>query len=93
MKLSVTIWLLGTAFLISGCASTKPEVKYVERIVEVPVKAPPQLVEPCNVSQRSGDRVRDYIVSERHLRNDLAICNLKIEARNKAERLVEGEHK
>lgn len=86
MKLSVITWLLGTTLLISGCASTKPEIKYVERIVEVPIKAPPQLVEPCNVSQRSGDRVRDYIISERRLRNDLAICNLKIEARNKTDK-------
>ena len=88
MKLSATICLL---LMVASCASTKPEIKYVERIVEVSVKAPPQLVEPCDVSQRSGNKVRDYIVSERRLRNDLAICNLMIEARNKAERFVEGK--
>ena len=92
MKLSVITWLLGTTLLISGCASTKPEIKYVERIVEVLTESPPQLVEPCEVSNRSGDRVRDYIIAERHLRNDLAICNLKIEARNKNERMEGMEY-
>ena len=71
--------------MISGCVSTSPEIRYVEKIVEVKVKAPPQLVEPCKVSERSGNTVRDYIVSERRLRNDLAICNLIIESRNKLE--------
>lgn len=78
---------------VASCASTKPEIKVVERITEIPIKAPPQLVEPCNVSQRSGDRVRDYIVSERRLRNDLAICNLMIEARNNTESIINGENK
>lgn len=81
---------------VVGCAATKPEVKYVERIVEVPIKTPPQLVESCNVSQRSGNRVRDFITAERRLRNDLAICNLMIEARNKAESFetsLKGENK
>ena len=78
--------------MVASCASTKPEIKYVERIVEVAVNSPPQLVEPCNVSQRSGDRVRDYIISERRLRKDLAICNLMIEARNKNERMEGMEY-
>ena len=78
---------------MASCSATKPEIKYVERIVEVPIKSPPQLVEPCDVSQRSGNRVRDYIVSERRLRNDLAICNLMIEARNNTESIINGENK
>ena len=83
MNLSATIWLLTITLVISGCASTSTQIKYVERIVEVPVKPPPQLAEPCDISQRSGERVRDYIVSERRLRNDLVICNLIKESRNK----------
>lgn len=71
--------------MISGCANTSPEIKYVEVIKEVQVKAPPQLVEPCKISERSGNTVRDYIISEKRLRNDLAICNLIIESRNKLE--------
>lgn len=71
--------------MINGCTSTPQEIKYVEVIKEVQVKAPPQLTEPCKVSKRSGNTVRDYIISERRLRNDLAICNLIIESRNKLE--------
>lgn len=66
-----------------ACQSTS--TVYVDRIVEVPVNTPPQLMQECNVSKRDGETVLDYIVSEKRLRNDLAICNLIIKKRNENE--------
>lgn len=66
-----------------ACQNTK--TVYVDRIVEVPVNSPPQLMQECNVSKRDGELVIDYIISEKRLRNDLAICNLTIRARNENE--------
>ena len=83
-RASATICLLS---LISAC-SISPEVKYVEKIVYVDKPVVPQLVSECNVSVREGNRVRDYIVSERRLRNDLEICNMIIRERNKHESLA-----
>jgi hypothetical protein len=67
--------------MLVGCSS-KPEIKYVEKIVEVEKPTPKQLTSLCNIPKRDGDKVRDYIVSENRLYNALVICNLKIEARN-----------
>jgi hypothetical protein len=58
---------------------------YVDRIVEVPINTPAQLMQECPVSVRAGEKVIDYITSEKRLRNDLAICNLTIKARNENE--------
>ena len=58
---------------------------YVDRIKEVPINTPPQLMKQCTISQRDGEKVIDYIVSEKRLRNDLAICNLIIKQRNENE--------
>ena len=82
-RVAVITW---TLILINGCSSTKPDIQYVQKIVEVPVQAPPQLIQPCAISERKGNKVRDYIVSERRLRNDLIVCNIIMEARNKHER-------
>ena len=79
--------------LINGCASTQPDIQYVDKIVNVPVESPPQLIQPCAISERKGNKVRDYIVSERRLRNDLIVCNILIEARNRHERLGKTEEK
>lgn len=67
--------------------SSNPNVKVVEKIVEVPVNTPPQLIQLCDVPARDGERVRDYIVSERRLRNALVFCNTMIEIRNRNEML------
>lgn len=83
MKLSVTIWLS----LAGVACSSSPDVKIVEKIVEVPVNTPPQLMQPCDIPTRDGERVRDYIVSERRLRNALVFCNTLIEIRNRNEAL------
>lgn len=64
-------------------------MKYVEKIIYVDKPVVPQLVSECSVSVREGNRVRDYIVSERRLRNDLEICNMIIRERNKHESLDE----
>jgi hypothetical protein len=66
-----------------ACQTTK--TVYVDRIVEVKVNTPAQLMQECNVSERKGEKVIDYITSERRLRNDLNICNLMIRARNENE--------
>lgn len=66
-----------------ACQNTK--TVYVDRIIEVPANSPPQLMQECNVSKRDGELVIDYIISEKRLRNDLAICNLTIRARNENE--------
>lgn len=57
----------------------------MDRIKEVPINTPPQLMKQCTISQRDGEKVIDYIVSEKRLRNDLAICNLIIKQRNENE--------
>lgn len=69
--------------LLAACQTTK--TVYVDRIVEVPVNTPPQLMQECLVSKRGGNTVLDYIISEKRLRNDLAICNLTIKQRNENE--------
>ena len=69
--------------LLVACQTTK--TVYVDRIVEVKVNTPAQLMQECNVSERKGEKVIDYITSERRLRNDLNICNLMIRARNENE--------
>jgi hypothetical protein len=69
--------------LLVACQTTK--TVYVDRIVEVKVDTPAQLMQECNVSERKGEKVIDYITSERRLRNDLNICNLMIRARNENE--------
>lgn len=89
-RVTVITW---TLILINGCASTSPDIQYVEKIVEVAVQSPPQLIQPCTISERKGNKVRDYIVSERRLRNDLIVCNILIEARNRHERLGKTEEK
>ena len=45
----------------------------------------------CSISQRQGDKVIDYIMSERKLRNDIVICNMIIEERNKHEQDLHKE--
>lgn len=45
----------------------------------------------CSISQRQGDKVIDYIMAERKLRNDLVICNMIIEERNKHEQDLHKE--
>ena len=82
MKLSVIVCLL---LNLAACKTT-PEIKYVDRIVEVHTSMPPQLIEQCYVSKREGDTVYDYIVSENRLRTDLAVCNEKIKVRNDNEK-------
>jgi len=42
-------------------------------------------MQECLISKREGELVIDYITSEKRLRNDLAICNLTIKARNENE--------
>ena len=79
--------------LISACSNKPADIQYVQKIVEVPVQTPPQLIQPCAISERKGNKVRDYIVSERRLRNDLIVCNIIIEARNRHERLGKTEEK
>lgn len=67
-----------------ACQS-KPEIKYVTKTEYVNVYTAPQLMQQCSISQRQGDKVIDYIMAERKLRNDLVICNMIIEERNKHE--------
>jgi hypothetical protein len=71
------------ALALVACQTTK--TVYVDRIVEVPINTPPQLMQECLISKREGELVIDYITSEKRLRNDLAICNLTIKARNENE--------
>ena len=73
-----------------GCNST-PEVKYVEKIVNVPTLTPPQLMEPCDIPVRNGNKVKDYIVSERRLHNALVFCNTLIEIRNRNEQNIHSK--
>lgn len=71
--------------MLLGCQT---KTVYVDRIIEVPVKTPPQLMKECNISTRDGEKVIDYIISEKRLRNDLAICNLTIKQRNENETIL-----
>jgi hypothetical protein len=82
--LSVTICLLLSLSLLSGCKST-PEIKYVEKIVEVHVTTPPQLMQECHISPLEGSTVYDYIITEGKLRTDLEVCNEMIRLRNQNE--------
>jgi hypothetical protein len=77
--------------LLVACQTTK--TVYVDRIVEVKVDTPAQLMQECSVSERKGEKVVDYITSERRLRNDLNICNLMIRARNENEVANKGTQK
>jgi hypothetical protein len=69
-----------------GCSSTKPEIKYVPKIERITIPAPKMLTQECDIPKREGNRVVDYIVSERRLYNALEICNLYIRERNNNER-------
>jgi hypothetical protein len=71
-----------------GCNST-PEVRYVEKIVNVSTPTPKQLMEPCDIPRRKGNKVKDYIVSERRLHNALVFCNTLIEIRNRNEQNIQ----
>lgn len=84
LKLSVITWML----ILMGCSST-PEVRYVEKIVNVPTPTPFQLIEPCDIPTRNGNKVKDYIVSERRLHNALVFCNTMIDIRNRNEQNIQ----
>lgn len=88
LKNPVSIWLL--ALSLVACQS-KPEIRYVTKTEYVNVYTAPQLTQMCSISQRQGDKVIDYIMSERKLRNDLVICNMIIEERNKHEQDLHKE--
>lgn len=86
LKLSVTIWML----VLTGCSST-PEVRYVDKIVNVYTPTPFQLIEPCDIPARNGNKVKDYIVSERRLHNALVFCNTMIDIRNRNEQNIQTQ--
>jgi hypothetical protein len=74
--------------LLGACVSPpKPQITYVEKIVEVKIKAPEQLRELCAMYYLETEKptAEDVIVLANKMKNSIAICNEVIKARNKFE--------
>ena len=74
--------------LLAACESTpKPEIKYVERIVETKVKSPIQYRQLCHIDYLEAvpANAQDIIVLANKNKNNLIICNEIIQKRNEYE--------
>lgn len=74
--------------MLAACASPqKPQIEYVEKVVEVKVKSPPQYRELCELHYLDTNpaKAEDVIVLANKLKNSLTICNTIIQQRNEYE--------
>lgn len=74
--------------MLAACVSPqKPQIEYVEKVVETKVKSPPQYRQLCELHYLEADpaKAEDVIVLANKLKNSLAICNTIIQQRNEWE--------
>lgn len=75
--------------MLAACVSnpSKPQIEYVDRIVEVKQKSPPQYRQLCELHYLEADpaKAEDVIVLANKLKNSLTICNEIIQQRNEWE--------
>ena len=74
--------------MLAACVSPQQtKIEYVERIVEVKHKSPPQYRELCEIHYLEADsaKAEDVIVLANKLKNSLTICNTIIQQRNEYE--------
>ena len=76
-----------TALLAACVSPQKPQIEYVEKVVETEVKSPPQYRELCELHYLDANpaKAEDVIILANKLKNSLIICNTIIQQRNEWE--------
>lgn len=80
--------MLFLSLLLGACATTnQPQIKYVDKLVEVKIKSPPQYRTYCQQVYLEANPAtpEDIIVLSNRLQNQIEICNMIIKQRNEYE--------